>query len=109
MRIVGDRLELRGDTSAVRRVFRPEIRPTLIYTSGVRDVIVVHALPFVTHWVASSEGLVHAATLKGHPTAITALLMNVSSKIVLAGHTDGVISAWAVDPVRFLRTDMMTR
>jgi hypothetical protein len=103
VRINGDRLELSGGCGLIRRAFRPEIQPILIYTSGARDVITAHALPFVTHWVAGPEGLSHAATLKGHLAAISSLFLNISSKIVLAGHADGIVSAWALDPVRFLR------
>jgi hypothetical protein len=103
VRINGNHLELHGGSRPIRRAFRPEIQPTLIYTSGARDVITAHTLPFITHWIASFEGLMHITTLKGHLEVITSLCLNVSSKVVLAGHSDGVISVWALEPDRFLR------
>jgi hypothetical protein len=103
VRINGARLELCGDRRIADPAFRPEIQPTLIYTSGARDVITAHALPFVVHWVASAEGLAHVATLKGHLAAIRSLFVSVSSNLVMAGHADGVVSVWSLEPDRFLR------
>jgi hypothetical protein len=102
IRILGNAIEFIGDKSSGAHRFRPEIQPTLVYTS--RDsVVTAHALPFVVLWLANAKTLVHVETLTGHLNVITALFVNVQSMVILAGHCDGSISVFAMAPSRFLR------
>jgi hypothetical protein len=104
VRIAGNALEFYCGPDEGRILFRPDIRPRLIYTSGQTDLITAHKLPFLVRWVAvRGHALAYAATLVGHLAKITALFLNVSSRIIVAGHRDGRVSVFALAPDRLVR------
>jgi hypothetical protein len=103
VRLVRNSIQFQVDKLTSAYIFRPEIRPTLIYTSGEKDVATAHALPFVNLWQVTGQSLCHVATLKGHLAAITSIFFSVSSLVVAAGHCDGQVSVFSFLPVRFLR------
>jgi hypothetical protein len=103
VRIAANAIQFQREKQTSVYHFRPEIQPILIYPSGGKDVVTAHALPFVNIWTVNDNHLDHVATLKGHLSIITAIVLSVSALIIIAGHCDGKISIFSFVPMRLLR------
>ncbi|EAX88658.1 Beige/BEACH domain containing protein [Trichomonas vaginalis G3] len=82
--------------------FADEIRPICIHTDN-SEIVTGHKIPIINHWQATSIGLKHKATLRGHLEKISTVFISSQAKMIIAGHVDGKISTFTSDSHRFLR------